>query len=553
VSAVAAANAAIYLRVSSARQAVSKDADRAAAGTLDGSRQETSLDTQEAACRALAAERGYNVLAGHVYREVYSGATLHDRPALAELRAAVARREVSALICYDLDRLTRKQTHIAILAEECENAKVAMHFAQGGDFEVSATGTFLRQARAFAGELEREKLIERTTRGRAARARAGKPLPGWKPPYGYCWRDDGHDPRSGRRLRLALVPDPLTAPTAAAIFRAVAGGTTLNALAIDLTTTRVPTPTGRSHEWYPSTLRTIITNSAYCGRPSAFRHKVSKTAAGKATHRMRPKDETVALPEGTVPALVEPQIWEQCQQRLVRNRAAAIRNNRDPEATLLRGGFVRCGSCGRGMRAHRARRASGDVHEYTCNRSGVRPTSCDGGAMKASELDDAVWRKITDILTDPATIQTALDRLQGDDTAAGEVADIERQLSALDRQRRNLIGNLGLLDPGDAVLVRAQLGQLAEQRSALEARQAVQFEQTELRQAARVQIDQLAAGFVTVTYNLGQLTYGEKRDVLEALGVTVRLWRQGSAPRWTLETTFTLDAGDTPHIADTRG
>ena len=60
----------------------------------------TSLDTQEAACRAYAAEHGYSVVA--VYREVHSGAELWQRPKLTELREAVRNRTIGAIIAYAL-------------------------------------------------------------------------------------------------------------------------------------------------------------------------------------------------------------------------------------------------------------------------------------------------------------------------------------------------------------------------------------------------------------------------------------------------------------------
>src|SRR5439155_18383149 len=87
-SQVSTKRAALYLRVSTAQQE-------------DG----YSLDTQESAGRALGDERGEAVIG--VYREVYSGIELWDRPRLTELRAAMRRREFEVLIVYAIDRLAR--------------------------------------------------------------------------------------------------------------------------------------------------------------------------------------------------------------------------------------------------------------------------------------------------------------------------------------------------------------------------------------------------------------------------------------------------------------
>src|SRR5215210_5376730 len=76
-----------------------------------------SLDTQEAACRSWAAERGLTVAS--VAREVWSGAERH-RP---ELNAAVDRLgRGDTLLCYALDRLSRSQVDTAILVDHIESA-----------------------------------------------------------------------------------------------------------------------------------------------------------------------------------------------------------------------------------------------------------------------------------------------------------------------------------------------------------------------------------------------------------------------------------------------
>ena len=118
--------AALYLRVSTT-----------------GQEDNASLATQEAACRARAAERGYRVEEADVYREVHTGAELWERPRMTALREAVRGREVAAVIAHAIDRLSRKQGHVAIVADECERAGAALPFATE-EFENSATGEFIR-------------------------------------------------------------------------------------------------------------------------------------------------------------------------------------------------------------------------------------------------------------------------------------------------------------------------------------------------------------------------------------------------------------------------
>jgi site-specific DNA recombinase len=84
------------------------------------------------------------------------------------------------LLCYALDRLSRSQVDTAILVDCIESAGASLALVTE-DFEKSATGTFLRGVKAFAAELEREKIAERTQRGRHARVTSGKPLVSPKP------------------------------------------------------------------------------------------------------------------------------------------------------------------------------------------------------------------------------------------------------------------------------------------------------------------------------------------------------------------------------------
>lgn len=54
-------------------------------------------------------------------------------------------------------------------------------------------------------------------------------------------------------------------------------------------------------------------------------------------------------------------------------------------------------------------------------------------------------------------------------------------------------------------------------------------------QAARDQLDEIAGWCRTVAGRLEDLTYAQKRLVLEALGVQVKVWPANHTPRWQIE------------------
>src|SRR5438067_4220531 len=185
--------AAIYVRVSTVGQ------------EADG----TSLGTQETACLGHTSARAYATDPGHIYREVFTGTELWERPQLQRLREAIRRREVDVVVCYAIDRLSRDPVHLGVLISEAEHAGAAVEFVTE-PLDNSPEGQLIRFVRGYAAKIEHEKIRERSMRGRLARAGAGKMLTGCKPPYGYDWKD-AH--------KGALVEDPEAAPIVRRIFQ----------------------------------------------------------------------------------------------------------------------------------------------------------------------------------------------------------------------------------------------------------------------------------------------------------------------------------------------
>src|SRR5262245_53372619 len=72
----------------------------------------TSLATQEAHCRTYAAAHGYRVDEMHVYRDVYTGTELWERPRLTALREAIRQHAITGVIAYAIDRLSRDPVHL---------------------------------------------------------------------------------------------------------------------------------------------------------------------------------------------------------------------------------------------------------------------------------------------------------------------------------------------------------------------------------------------------------------------------------------------------------
>jgi len=69
-----------------------------------------------------------------------------------------------------------------------------------------------------------------------------------------------------------------------------------------LTEEGIPSPAGKS-AWSDATVRHILKDVIYTGYAAAFRYDSKKSAEGKHRSVLKPQDEWLTLPEGTVPAI----------------------------------------------------------------------------------------------------------------------------------------------------------------------------------------------------------------------------------------------------------
>src|SRR5215213_7709240 len=281
-----------------------------------GQEDNSSLRTQAAACLAYAEERGWQIVG--TFSDVHTGAEYRERPGLSTLREQVRARAVDVVLAHALDRISRNQAHLAILAEEIEEHGARLEFVTEA-FEDSAVGKFIRSAKSFAAEVEREKLSERTVRGKRARIEAGLPSVGPRPPYGYVWADDRD--KDGKPIKRRLVENPESAHIVRRIFLELASGTSARQVGLRLSADGIPTPTGNA-QWVTATITQMVRNPIYTGDARAGRfHRERIKGHGSKGWRYTRLDvvDTLPLP-GVAPALVSPELAACVVGRLAVNK-----------------------------------------------------------------------------------------------------------------------------------------------------------------------------------------------------------------------------------------
>lgn len=117
--------------------------------------------------------------------EGHSGSTLL-RPALEQLRDAVARGEIDRLYVHSPDRLARKYAYQVVLMDEFKKAGVEVIFLNH-PLGQSPEDDLLLQVQGMVAEYERAKIIERSRRGKRHAAQAGSLNAFSRAPYGYTF------------------------------------------------------------------------------------------------------------------------------------------------------------------------------------------------------------------------------------------------------------------------------------------------------------------------------------------------------------------------------
>lgn len=513
-SPVAPSRVVIYTRVSSTNQ-----------------EENSSLETQLDRCRQYAADRGWTVVG--TYRDVHTGADLFERPQLARLREAVRTRDVDVVLAYALDRVSRSQAHLGFLISEWDHLGVALHLVTE-EFADTPEGRLLQSVRGFVAEMERMKIMERTQRGIQARVQGGKPLPGQKAPYGYSWRD-------AQRSGYAIHPEEHL--IVRRIYHAILSGETLRGTAMRLTQEGIPTPTNRAKRWEPATLHTILKNPVYTGHPVAFRTTVD-TTEGRKSVRYTPSSSWIHLPDDVAPAIVTEEEFAGVQQRLAVNRATAPRNNANPEATLLRCGIGRCGYCGASLQI--TRRKNGP-HLYRCHPVSTDRYHCPSFGKQARLLDPVIWETVERVLLDPEIIAREVERRRDQDPFEPDLKSLERRMQDIDKRQKRLARIIATLedDEAEAPLV-AELRQLGTEAREMQAEHERMSARARNRIADTASLQNIMSWCKRVSANLESLAYKEKRLVLEALGVSVRLYRMDHDPHWELTMApLPINASDT--------
>lgn len=349
-----------------------------------------SIPSQLEQCRAYCQRYGYAVSVELTDDE--SGAML-GRDGITRMRDLVRAGAVDRIVVWRQDRLARDELSYFTLRNEFKRHEVEVHAVNRGG---KVDGLYASLEAVLDAD-EKERIRDRTMRGRKDKALRGKLIGHGSPPYGYQ--------RAGEAEDIRWDIDPVTGPIVQTIFEWHARDLLSPAeIAQRLTAQAAPTPSQhrasaaatRTHalgQWNRETVRWILRNQTYAGTFYAYR--TAQPLGDEPNHRpalkVRPRADWIPI---TVPAIVDQALFDAAQHRLDAAPQLAFRNTK---REYLIGRRVRC-ACGRaatGATSSLSGRNTKRYAYYSCNsrrRSKEQPApDCDVPPFRADYADDVVW------------------------------------------------------------------------------------------------------------------------------------------------------------------
>jgi hypothetical protein len=335
---------------------------------------------------------GAKVAEDHKFREVVSGETLKERPAIQKLLRMIESPRIKAILCVDPQRLTRgdledigrlmkllQLTHTLIITPDEFGGQRIYNLNDEYDWDA-----FERELKKGNDYLKYVKKI--LNRGRILSVEAGN-FVGNRAPYGYR-RVTVMDGKK-KCHTLEIIPDE--AAVVKLIYKLYLEGMGSAKIADHLFALGIKTSQGK--RWGLTTIRTILTNEHYVGKVRWYHKKTVKVIKDGEILVRRPTAEEYLLYPGKHPAIIDEETFNAAQTKRGQLPKHKIRT------TLVNplAGLLYC-SCGMAMKYHSFMRHGVETAapRFACSYQ----KHCEHASCTASEVLDSVKDTLRQALAD---------------------------------------------------------------------------------------------------------------------------------------------------------
>ena len=335
-------------------------------------------------CRSL----GLFVGANDILQEVSSGDSIASRPMMIELLRRVESGEYAAVICMDMDRLSR--------GSGADQALVINTFKYSGTKIITPSKTYdfaddmdeqFAELGLFIGRNEYRMIKKRLMQGRIASAKEGKFCTG-NPPYGY----EVYKLTGQKGFSLRIVPEE--AEVVRSMFDMyIDHGKGYKAIAAELNAAGIPSKHG---PWSSSHVYKIMSDPTYCGM-IRFRYKTQEKVMkdGEVVKTERRNADPI-ISKGLHEGIITEERFAQAQEAKKTRRTPHVKlgfRMANPFCSL-----VKCAYCGKNLSLSSKDKKGREW--LRCNTPG-----CNNHAVMLSVFEDRVlcalgeWLKAYEVVT----------------------------------------------------------------------------------------------------------------------------------------------------------
>ena len=453
-----------------------------------------SVENQIKACHDYLRLHFSDISEGQVIEYQDEGFSGKDtqRPQFKAMMDACKRGEIGLIICYRLDRFSRKTLDFLRISEDLENWNVSFVSINDHFDTTTSTGKAMMTMVAAFAELERETIQERICDNLLALAETGRWLGGIAP-TGYRSEEVlSHDKR--KQYKLTLIPEE--AELIRLIFRLFMESNSI--LSVDKYLLQNGIQTKNDRAFSRHTIKAILENPVYMiadqdawdyftrleleifSSQTAFNAKhgmmvYNKTSQSKGRgNELLPMEEwviAVGAHEGIIPGCD----WVRAQNMLAQNKSKSYHKPKSHHALLS--GLLYCGECGAYMRPKLSQRKNENgalVYAYLCEKKErSNGKLCSMPRPNGNMLDALVCDEVKKLAETPEIFQERLEyyRQQLADHSgefADEITSLAKQISELDRQIENLM--MAVAKGDSQGYLSKQIDKLHERKSVLEER-----------------------------------------------------------------------------------
>jgi DNA invertase Pin-like site-specific DNA recombinase len=162
-------------------------------------------------------------------------------------------------------------------------------------------------------------------------------------------------------------------------------------------------------------------------------------------------------------------------RRVAQNKNLATRNNQTSKESLMRGGFAKCGYCGRSLRVKRVVDTNLSGKEvayfyYDCDKPYLKGGSkCTGCCIPVDLLDSGITEYIIELIYDPSVVDKRISQLQAANPAHKQQQRKLKNLNTILREQETFRNNLAAemrkktLSEKTVAFLNAQLTMLEQQ------------------------------------------------------------------------------------------